>query len=278
MQALEPHHRLQGGNPERAAAGAVAVVDDLEERLAGGVAFFGVELSGELGVGGVGVDDLQQPLAQDLQPGRVVGGGLGEEVLLRPLSIHCPDPRRQRVHGLHDHVGLVDPDPARAQLHRRRLVPIQRCRELHRLAGLAVGGAGGVREPRRCRRRPGRLRDIDQLPPSQHRCAQCLQPVHRRRQLLHRLRHRVDLQPGDCDRRVDQVVDHLVQPTREPVHRHPPLTQRRRRRDRRVPGLPVALVDCHEKTLRPTTDTSRTVRLCCGFGAELCVELCVLSL
>src|SRR5690606_27660966 len=80
--------------------------------------------------------------------------------------------------------------------------------------------------------------------------------------------HTVRRKPCSGDERVDQLVDHLVQTTREPVHRHPPLTQRSRRLDSSlVAGVTVTgptvlrvLVDCHTRTLRTPTDKNRTVR------------------
>ena len=94
---------------------AVAVVVDQQPGGGLGVAFLAFEQLGFVGVGGVRVDDLEDPAAEDLQ-------GLGVEVfgLLEQVPLGVGDKVRVEVagelgQGAEDGLGLLDVDPALGQ-------------------------------------------------------------------------------------------------------------------------------------------------------------------
>ncbi len=74
---------MQGGDREPAVTPTLAVVGHRERRGRTGVSFLGGEASGFLGIGGGGVEDLQQSPTQDPERTCVVVACLGEQERLR---------------------------------------------------------------------------------------------------------------------------------------------------------------------------------------------------
>ena len=151
-----------GGQGEPAAGRAVAVVGHRQRRRLVGLGFFLGEERGLVGVGGLGVDDLQQPLAEDPQCLGVVVCGLGEQERLRLRASAGVDLLGQRVDGADDDRGLVGQQVTGGQGGADRLVllGVQGTGECGLAGRLGAGHPGLGGPPHRRRRRPGLVLDV----------------------------------------------------------------------------------------------------------------------
>ena len=159
---LLEHGSHGGGQREPAAGPAVAVVDHRQRRRLVGLRFLLGEERGLVGVGGLGVDDLQQPPAENPQCLGVVVLGLGEQERLRLGAGAGVDLLGQRIDGLDDDRGLVRQQTTARQGSPDRLVLLggQGLGELGPAGRLGAGHAGLAGPPHRRRRRPRLIFDV----------------------------------------------------------------------------------------------------------------------
>ena len=143
----------------------LAVIGHRERRRRPGGCFFGLEAAGFLGVGGLGVDDLEQPTAQDPQRAGVVVGGLTKQERLGLLPHRCVDlvragrrPRRRSRSACSTLIAAVG-----QRLIHRRMGRVESGRQPCRTMGGRSGGPRLVGQPVRRRRRPHRRADVDPL-------------------------------------------------------------------------------------------------------------------
>ena len=253
-QGLAEHRPVQRGDGEPAVALPLTVIGHRERRRCPGSFFFGLEPAGLLGLGGLGVDDLEQPTAQDPQRAGVVVGGLTEQERLGLLPDRVVDLVRQPVDRVDDHAGLLDVDRRVRQrcIHCRVGVVEPRCEP-----GGTVGGRSRgprlVGQPVRRRRRPHRLTDLDPLRVGQQPQLQlrCLRRQRRRlqqrglgvsrRQPPHRRVGQVRQRRAQADDRGHHRVPRLVDlrchdPHSTTAHRHPAGPVDRRQGPRIVDG------------------------------------------
>jgi hypothetical protein len=201
-----------------------------------------LQLLGQPGVGVVGVDDLEQPLAGDLQLfGAELLGEL-EHVQLGLLPLFWCHGGGQGADGVDDDLGLGDGDPAGGQ---RDLGAVehggQPVSEVDLASGAGPVAGGGLCPPRLGGVR-GRLPDVGAVGLVQQPQPQRGDPGLGPRQ-LHRSRARgLGRQPGGGDHR--DLVEDLVHPVREERHRVP-----HHPRCRLLRPLVVPLVWVHEGTL-----------------------------
>ena len=212
---------VQGGQLERAVAGAVAVVADAEVRERPGLGFFLLELLAFGLVGGFGADHFEQPLAELLEGGGVEHLGLVDHVRLGPLpgaSGEVVVLLGERLDRTRDDRGFLDIDqPGRESLAGggEGLV------ELLGQVQVPVSGRGGglrrVRQPRRRRRRPTVGADLVAVGLHQHFQPKFLEASRGLRQL--------DQSPAFLlrghrpDRHLGEPVERTRQRRREPHHR-----------------------------------------------------------
>ncbi len=221
LERLLQQVRVQGGQPEPSLAGAVPAVVEREVGERPGPGFFLLELRALGGVGRLGADHLEQPLAQPPEGGGVEDLGLLEQVRLGP---HLGPGRqvvvlgRQPLHGVGDDARLLHVDhPGRE----RGPGPVEPGVELGREVQVAVtargAGPGRVREPGRGADGSGVGADVVAVGLHQHPQLELVEPVALPAQLHQRLPlfgsgHR----PG---RSLGEPVQRTRQRGGEPQHR-----------------------------------------------------------
>ena len=154
---------MQRGDGEPAVALPLAVVGHRERRRRPGRGLFGLEAAGFLGLGGLGVDHLEQPAAQDPQRPGVVVGGLAEQERLRLRHHTGVEIIGQVVDRVDDHARLLDVDRTRQPTPHRRAgwASSSRARQPRSTVRGRSRGPGLVGQPVRRRRRPHRTADVD---------------------------------------------------------------------------------------------------------------------
>ena len=154
----------QGGVEGEPAVGlAVAVVPHRQPGRRGRGAFLALEEFGFVGVGGVGVDDLEQAAAEDLQGLGVelaglldqVGLGVGDQVGVEVVGEVVDRPG--------DHLGLLHMQVTSGEGRAGRLVGVQCRREPDRPVSGRAGEGGVVGEPVRGRGGTGLAGHVDGL-------------------------------------------------------------------------------------------------------------------
>ncbi len=126
-----------------------------------GVAFLAFEQGGFVGVGGVGVDDFEDPAAEDLERLGVEVSGLFEEVAFGLLDHLRVEVGGQVGQGVEDGFGLLDVHAAGGQGGAGQVVALEPLGEPHGAVGLDPGGAGGGRVPVGGRGRGGVAGQVD---------------------------------------------------------------------------------------------------------------------
>ena len=249
------HRAVQGGDLEGAVAGALAVVEQREHGAAGGVGLLAFEPLGELGVGGVGVQDVQQVSGQQLERLGVVGGGQVDQVRLGLGALLGGDPGREGVAGGDDHLGLRGGDPAGQRRRLGELVGgVEPFGDLDQPVRRPDRGAGGLGEPGAGRGgHRGRLGGhVHGVGVRQQAALQGTDPGLEAGELGDRGRGCFRGQLRDVHPAGEHLVEDLVRPLSEPHHRV---------RGARYRG---SFDDRHAGTLRPVTDMIRTMFECCG--------------
>ncbi len=113
LECLLEDRGVQVGELEGAGVGAVAVVAQGQAGPGGRAAFLLLELLALAFVGGGGVEDLEDPAAQDPQGLGVDQGGLGDQVRLGQVAPGRVEVGGQVVHGGDDHPGVLDTERSR---------------------------------------------------------------------------------------------------------------------------------------------------------------------
>jgi hypothetical protein len=112
-------------------------------------------LFGRQGVGAVGVQDVEQVRADPRQPSRIMGPGVGEQVLLGGVDGGLVDPGRHLIQHRGDDPGRLLRHLTRGQLLQRLgIAPGQRLRQGHRHPRLPGTLPAVPAQPPRRRRRP----------------------------------------------------------------------------------------------------------------------------
>ena len=239
QEGFAEHRPVQRGDREPAVALAVPVVRHRERGRRPGGGFLVLEPTGLLGISLLGGGHLEQPASHDPQRLRIVVTRLAEQErlgLVAGLGVHQVG--RQRVDGVHDHVGLLDIDLRGGERFvDDRVRGLQASSQPSRTMDRRPRRTRGVGQPVRRRRRPHSRPDLD--------------PLRMRQQLQLQLRH-LRGEPGDVDQRPlglgrahrphrrlrdrRQLPAHHVDGRRHRVHR-------------------VVVLRCHGLTQPPTTDT-----------------------
>ncbi len=221
LQRLLQQVRVQGGELERALAGAVAVVADREVRQRPGLGLVLLQLAALGLVGSLGADHLEQPLAQLPQLG--ASNSVARSSMCASARSRVPSGRSScssvsastaAVTTRAFSASIRPAASARRVAWNRSSSFSARCRSRN---AAVLAGLGRVRQPRRRRGRPGVGADLVAVRRDQHPQPQLDQPglgpgqLHQRLALLGR-GHRPR-------RRVGQPVQRSVQRPGEPDHR-----------------------------------------------------------
>ncbi len=153
----------EGVEGEPAVDLAVSVLPHREPGGGGRVAFLAFEELGFVGVGGVGVDDFQEPASEPFQRAGVEVLGLGEQVGLGVLDQRRVEVGGEVVEGPEDDLGLLDVHPTLGEGVAGLVVGLQSGGQPDGAVGGGAGGLGVVGQPGRGRRGTGPAGDVERL-------------------------------------------------------------------------------------------------------------------